>query len=52
MEGTDDKKDWEEVLEAMKIMKMSQNEQFDIIRQTLNLFQTSFFPFFISKKFR
>ena len=34
MEGTDDKADWEEVLEAMKIMKMSENEQFDIISIT------------------
>ena len=31
MEGTDDKADWQEVLEAMKIMKMSEDEQFDIM---------------------
>ena len=33
MEGTDDKKDWEEVLEAMRIMGMSEAEQFDVIRE-------------------
>lgn len=45
MEGTDDKQDWQEVMEAMKIMNMSETEQFDIIRETLNLFLTSFKTF-------
>ena len=42
VEGTDDKQDWQEVMEAMNIMNMSETEQFDIIRETLNLFLTSF----------
>ena len=49
MEGTDDKQDWQEVMEAMNIMNMSETEQFDIIRETLNLFLTSFKIFLMWK---